>query len=248
MNSPDAFILSPGDERTISLGLCWWLVPDNSVGCSLLLHGDDEQQLKLGPFDTGILGFRGRQISVSSGSVAVLSADFISLAKLQAFIDSALSIPEPTRGEEWFGFTPLRYRKTLTPRLFESWLLTQNVRRCNESARIISLLRNTEWYWIVRFLLGAYDGEMSLKDMGEKYGLSVSHFRRLCKAALGNSTKEEMCHWRLARALLDMMENGGSITDIAFKHGYASLSHFSKDVKTVLGLPPRDIRNSLNIL
>lgn len=246
--SREAFVFTAEEERVITTGICWWLVPDNVRGCTLLLEGETEHCLKLGPYDTGILGFSGRHIQVKSGSAAVLAADFISLAKLQAFIDVALNAPERSRGSDWYGFTSLRYRKTLSPRLFESWLITQNVRRCEESARIIALLCNTEWYWIVRFLLEAGQDDMSLKEMGAKYGLSVSHFRRLSKTALGNSTKEEMCHWRLARALLDLMENGGSITDIALKHGYASLSHFSNDVKTVLGLPPRDIRNSLNFL
>lgn len=246
--SRETFVFSTGEERVITTGVCWWLVPDNARGCTLSLQGESEQELKLGQYDTGILGFSGRQIQVKSGSAAVMVADFVALTKLQAFIDVALNVPEQSRRDDWYGFTALRYRKTLSPRLFDSWLITQNVRRCEESARIIALLRNTEWYWIVRFLLEAGQGEMSLKEMGAKYGLSVSHFRRLSRAALGNSTKEEMCHWRLARALLDLMENGGSITDVALKHGYASLSHFSNEVKTVLGLPPRDIRNSLNLL
>ena len=246
--SREAFVFSAREGRVITTGICWWLVPDNARGCIISLQGEVEYDLKLGPYDTGILGFSGRHIQVKSGSAAVLAADFISLSKLQAFIDVALNVAERNRGNDWYGFTSLRYRKTLSPRLFESWLITQNVRRCEASDRIISLLRNTEWYWIVRFLLEAEQGEMSLKELGAKYGLSVSHFRRLSKAALGNSTKEEMCHWRLARALLDLMENGGSITDVALKHGYSSLSHFSNEVKTVLGLPPRDIRNSLNLL
>lgn len=66
------------------------------------------------------------------------------------------------------------------------------------------------------------------------YGVSYSHFRRLCSYALGGKVKTELCGWRVARAVLEIIEGNSDMTTIAHKYGYSSSSHFSAEVKSRL--------------
>ncbi|MFZ4214470.1 helix-turn-helix domain-containing protein, partial [Pantoea endophytica] len=168
--------------------------------------------------------------------------------KLQAFIDAAFGQEPVIRTPVWSDLYLSPFRKELTDEGFKKWLITLNLKREGRNSNICDLLRSTESYWVIRFLLNSYDNELSLKSMGERYGLSSSHFRRITKQALGNSTKYELCQWRLSNALLELLEGDISITDVAIKHGYASLSHFSNEVKSTLGIPPRKLKNLIECI
>ncbi|MEF9672999.1 AraC family transcriptional regulator [Pseudomonas sp. PCH446] len=47
-----------------------------------------------------------------------------------------------------------------------------------------------------------------------------------------------MRDWRTAKALLSMIGSECSLTDVALEFGYASSSHFSKEVRELLGVAP----------
>ena len=113
-------------------------------------------------------------------------------------------------------------------------------------ATLASFLRRTEWYWLIRFLLNESVNNGKLHELGARYGLSYSHFRRLCRNALGNSAKSELRGWRIARALLDVVEEGQSLTQVAMRYGYASSSHLSNDIRDAFGVSPRGLWNMIN--
>jgi len=104
----------------------------------------------------------------------------------------------------------------------------------------IQLARTTESYRLIRFLLSA-DASVTIEDLGQAYGLSPSHFRRKCHAALGRALKSELRLLRAARSLLDTSRRPRSFTRMAEDHGFASSAHFSADIKNLIGLSPRDI-------
>lgn len=104
----------------------------------------------------------------------------------------------------------------------------------------IQLARATESYRLIRFLLSA-DASVTIEDLGQAYGLSPSHFRRKCHAALGRALKSELRLLRAARSLLDTSRRPRSFTRMAEDHGFASSAHFSADIKNLIGLSPRDI-------
>lgn len=224
----------------------WWIQPKAAEGCEILLSdSDSREKLKLPPFCTGILVSCGKQVSVQTGEANVVNADLVALAKLQAFIDNANPAQKFEKFASWHTFYPVRNSRKDNDKTFETWLINLNLKPSENARRFIAALRETEWYWVVSYLLESRNQDVSLKTLGDKYGLSASHFRRVSKAALGNTTKEELCHWRLAKALLDLMENEISITEVALKHGYASLSHFSNDVKCMLGVSPKQLKKIL---
>ncbi|MGL6148964.1 MAG: helix-turn-helix domain-containing protein, partial [Plesiomonas sp.] len=74
-----------------------------------------------------------------------------------------------------------------------------------------------------------------------------SHFRRLCRHALGSAAKAELRDWRMARSLLDVVEGQENLTQVAIKHGYASSSHFSNEIRELLGVSPRGLSNIIQL-
>jgi AraC-like DNA-binding protein len=104
-----------------------------------------------------------------------------------------------------------------------------------------SFLRATESYWVVCFLLDQFATNRRVSDLGAQYGLSNAHFRRLSKLALGGSLKAELKRWRAAAAVLRIVESKETLTDIALEAGFASSSHLSREIKSLLGVPPSHI-------
>lgn len=70
-----------------------------------------------------------------------------------------------------------------------------------------------------------------MRMLGEDYGVSYTHFRRLCSRALGGKAKSELRNWRMAQSLLNSVEGHENITQLAVNHGYSSPSHFSSEIK-----------------
>ena len=108
-------------------------------------------------------------------------------------------------------------------------------------AALKAFLRRLETYWLVKYLVSESAQQKKVSDLGDEYGLSYSHFRRVCKAALGNSAESELKVWRAARSLLDVVDGQESMTEVAIRNGYASSSHFSTEIKKLFGLSPRAI-------
>lgn len=61
---------------------------------------------------------------------------------------------------------------------------------------------------------------------------------------MGGKVKTELCGWRVARAVLEIIEGNSDMTTIAHKYGYSSSSHFSAEVKSRLGKTPRELCKS----
>lgn len=105
-------------------------------------------------------------------------------------------------------------------------------------------LRHSEHYWLVKHLVSATDCKNSnVRDISQRYGLSGTHFRRLCQRYIGNQSKYQLRYWRGVTSVLDIMVKEHSLTRIAADNGYCSASHFSNEIKILFGMSPRKIRN-----
>ncbi|MDR6352514.1 AraC-like DNA-binding protein [Pantoea sp. SORGH_AS 659] len=241
------FTLSENEAHYFSSPQIWWVIPDEVKGAKIVIeHNSGSETLLLHPADSGILGINARRLTVCHGQIAIMPSVFTTLVKLQAFIDRNKAVPVKAGGKAHYGFAHYHYKGEPSHRIFEYWLISQTLRQTPDMIRIISILRETEWYWVVNYLLSHAADEASLRDLGKRYGLSVSHFRRLAKMALGNTTKVELCNWRLVAAVLELVDDNLSITEIALKHGYASLSHFSNDVKNTFGFSPKALKSVID--
>ncbi|MGL4978292.1 MAG: helix-turn-helix domain-containing protein [Plesiomonas sp.] len=165
------------------------------------------------------------------------------LVKLLAFIDDAKEVNQPANRFCWAILPQASFSICQQRRHYEFWFLQQALNPLPEFAQALTLLRGTESYWLVRFLLAQSVYGDTLKDLGDRYGVSNSHFRRLCRQALGGGAKSELRDWRMARSLLDVVERQGTLTEVALKHGYSSSSHFSNEIRQLFGVSPRGLTN-----
>lgn len=172
------------------------------------------------------------------------SKDVKTLTKLQAFIDQAMGISLGSLAASQREVKPhlvesdlpaLIAAASLSGKEMTTRFIRMAVSNTPEYRDIASLLRRTEAYSMVSFLLQEGQGE-KVETLSARYGVSSGHFRRIFRASLGSSPKSSLNDWRLAKAVLAFIERQQSITDVAMAHGYASPSHFSNEVKKTLGL------------
>jgi len=119
---------------------------------------------------------------------------------------------------------------------FERWLIAGVFGGGDDVRSLLDFLRAQEMYGLVCFLLGESAHHQSVADLAVRYGVSASHFRRLCRQALGCGLKRELRRWRAATAVLEVVEGGESMTDIAMSNGFSSSSHFSTEIKALFGI------------
>jgi AraC-like DNA-binding protein len=107
-------------------------------------------------------------------------------------------------------------------------------------AALLRHLARSESYGLMRFLL-EQGGDHSVAALAERYGLSSAQFHRRCRQVLGRPLKRELRIQRAARTLLAYPGRSRSFTYLAADHGYASLSHFCTDIKSLIGCSPLSV-------
>lgn len=205
-----------------------------------LAHRENSALLSLAPGWQGLLVLRPG-LQVFSGSAWVLPLSQMSLFKLQFFIDQG-GVPgmRAAPSEPWAVLSEGRSQGRAAAGL-ESWYLNLALQGDVAYRAFACHLRSSESYQLLGFLLEQGSGGEKLQDLAGRYGVSVSHFRRLCRQALGGAAKSELRGWRTARALLGMAEGAASLTDVALEFGYASSSHFSKEIRELVGVAPSSL-------
>ncbi|PNM27147.1 AraC family transcriptional regulator [Yersinia enterocolitica] len=181
-------------------------------------------------------------IKVTYGTLIYHKVRIDVLSKLLAFIDEARNIETAKIHDFHFSYLNIAGMNLLNNRsTAESWFLSAYIERKEWIAPLCDFLRTSEFYDLVRYLLSQSMSQNTLYDLGRVYGVSYSHFRRLCSYALGGKVKAELCSWRMARAVLEIIEGKSDMTSVAYKYGYSSSSHFSADIKSRLGKTPREL-------
>lgn len=223
----DLLHLSAGDA-----GVVWQLAADAPETAGL--YGE------LAPGDGVLLACADTALQLHGDGV-LRRPGVNAFCKLLAFLDAGDGGTDRPAGPMESLALPLAPHVAADPRVFEYWFIHQHLAGCRAFASLQLFLRRLENYWLVKFLLAESSQLKSIGDLGSEYGLSYSHFRRICKSVLGNSVKAEMKVWRAARSLLDAVDRKGNMTEVAIRNGYASSSHFSTEIKNLFGLSPRAI-------
>lgn len=74
-------------------------------------------------------------------------------------------------------------------------------------------------------------------------GLSPFHFSRIFRQATGSSPYQHLMQRRIARAKRLLTETDLLVTDIGFRCGFSSATHFSASFRKATGLTPLAFRN-----
>lgn len=163
------------------------------------------------------------------------------LVKLQVFIDLGNALIEQRPSQAPWAALPVAYSAVQSEQAIERWYIEQAMAGGVAYQAFAGVLRHTESYGLVRFLLEQGTHSEKLTTLAQRYGVSVSHFRRLCRQALGTSAKPALRGWRTAQALLNMSLQDGSLTDVALEFGFASSSHFSREIRELVGFTPSSL-------
>ncbi|MGE8152699.1 helix-turn-helix domain-containing protein [Pseudomonas vancouverensis] len=176
-----------------------------------------------------------------SGALQFLPIAQTPLVKLQVFIDMGNEPAEHPSVQAPWATLAVKHSAVRCERALERWYIEQAMAEAPGYRAFASQLRHGENYGLIRFLLEQGTRSEKLSALAQRYGVSVSHFRRLCRQALGTATKPALRGWRTARALLDMSLQDRTLTDIALEFGFASSSHFSKEIRELVGFTPSSL-------
>lgn len=84
--------------------------------------------------------------------------------------------------------------------------------------------------------------EIDDKELERITGTSVYHFRRMFSFLSGMSLGEYIRNRRLSNATFDLLHEGKSVTETAFKYGYESTDGFSRAFKEWSGINPSEVK------
>ncbi|WP_256590937.1 MULTISPECIES: helix-turn-helix domain-containing protein [unclassified Pseudomonas] len=175
------------------------------------------------------------------GGGQILPVSEAPLVKLQVFIDLGNALIDQRPSQAPWAALSVACSTFQSERALERWYIEQAMDAGVAWQAFASVLRHTESYGLVRFLLEQGTHSEKLTTLAQRYGVSVSHFRRLCRQALGTAAKPALRGWRTAQALLNMSLQDGSLTDVALEFGFASSSHFSKEIRELVGFTPSSL-------
>ena len=175
------------------------------------------------------------------GSVQTLPVAEAPLVKLQVFIDLGDALVEPRSSQAFSAALAVASSVIQSQSMLERWYIGQAMAGGPAYQAFAGVLRHSESYGLVRFLVEQGTHSEKLSTLAQRYGVSVSHFRRLCRQALGTAAKPALRGWRTAQALLNMSLRDSSLTDVALEFGFASSSHFSKEIRELVGFSPSSL-------
>jgi len=84
-----------------------------------------------------------------------------------------------------------------------------------------------------------YDQQLRIEGIASDLGMSVSGFHHHFKAVTAMSPLQYQKRLRLQEARRLLLGGGLNATDVAFRVGYSNSSHFSREYKSLFGLPPK---------
>lgn len=86
------------------------------------------------------------------------------------------------------------------------------------------------------------DPELNLERAARESGASLNHLNVLLRRATGFTFHRLLTRYRLLRATDMMSGKNQNLLDVALDSGFGSLSAFERNCRTILGTPPRDLR------
>ena len=222
-----------------------WLIRSLDARVPVVIDGPAGRTILEPPEAIHLLGAaRHAKVFIDSRNYCYSEVRVSTLVKLIAFIDYGMRVHEVVRPAPGQGVPSIFVAQGFTAAdadVIQREFIGRVLVGQGIDGSLFNFLRTAEGYWVVSFLLDQFAGNRRVSDLGAQYGLSNAHFRRLCKIALGGSLKAELKRWRAASAVLRIVESEQTLTDIALEGGFASSSHLSREIKTLLGVPPSHI-------
>jgi len=95
---------------------------------------------------------------------------------------------------------------------------------------------------ILKYIDKNYASDITLDSLADIAGYSKYHFSRMFKKYMGKSFVNFLSEKRINAAIFMLIESNMSITDIAMRSGFASLTTFNRTFKNVKGCTPSEFQ------
>ncbi|MCM3164708.1 MULTISPECIES: bifunctional transcriptional activator/DNA repair enzyme AdaA [Bacillaceae] len=99
---------------------------------------------------------------------------------------------------------------------------------------------------VKKYILNHYDEKLTLYRIAKEINVDPYHLHRTFKAVTGYTPLQFMHQSRIEQAKEFLLTTNQSTTEISFKVGYSSPSHFSKVFKEKTGLSPSFFRSNFH--
>ena len=86
--------------------------------------------------------------------------------------------------------------------------------------------------------------EIDYKEIEKITGTSIYHFRRMFSFLAGMTLGEYIRNRKMSNATFDLLQDGMSVTEAAFKYGYESVDGFSRAFREWAGIPPSEVKKA----
>ena len=101
---------------------------------------------------------------------------------------------------------------------------------------------------VTSFILQNYNTPLSLKDVANFSGLTTQSFCRWFKQSLGNNFTTYLNSVRIEKACQNLITTDLTISEIAFKAGFESISHFNRVFKNIKSTNPGKYRKAYSVI
>lgn len=90
-------------------------------------------------------------------------------------------------------------------------------------------------------LLSSFDQRISVEDLADEFGISVSKLKRDFKTLFDTSVYQFYTHAKMDEAYRRLKTGNYSVMEVGYDLGYQNLSKFSQMFKKVKGINPKDV-------
>lgn len=247
-NKFDCVVVSPGKSRSFTGPVIHLIRSVTEIAKLDVSFGAASHAVSIDKNKSALVVGAGQfKIAAHEGAWRFHEAPLFEAAKLLAFLESCATPNDAAR--EYRAGVPdgavIAVPGDLSIWKFDRWLIARVMGAPGGADPLLAFLRAQESYGLVRFLLRERANPQPIAALAARYGVSEPHFRRLCRQALGRGLKRELRQWRAAQAVLEVVESRDSMTEVAMSNGFASSSHFSREIKDLFGVSPCRFRHRI---
>ena len=240
-------------------------VPDNHMNIIMSVEGQfesacSEEQFVVKENDIMIIppgttckvkaGY-GRQIVISSG--AFFLQDSV-LRKLETFFSAPLLINEEYCGEslrtlnrmiiDIFAIYHIPEPMSEVYVYIKLLILLTRIAELRTSSAETAVCANFDKLKVAfEFIEGNYMNDITLEDPAKAAGYSKYHFSRLFRRVSGTTFKDFLNRRRVKESALLLTETNLSVTDVAMKSGFSSITTFNRVFKKIEGCTPSEYKS-----
>ena len=95
---------------------------------------------------------------------------------------------------------------------------------------------------VVELVHAELEGDLSLEELADAAGLSITHFSQMFRESTGHSPHQFVLHRRVERAKEMLRAAEMRVLDVAMACGFKTQQHFARVFRHVCGISPREYR------